>query len=69
VVDEFSAWVATDNGVLKFDKARNRWVHFTTEDGLLSNYVNCIMLDGDYVWFGTPEGVTRFYWNAPYRID
>ena len=69
VVDEYSAWVATDNGVLKYDKGRDRWVEFTVVDGLMSNIVNCIMLDGDYIWFGTPEGLTKFYWNAPYRID
>ncbi|MBD3288957.1 hypothetical protein GF337_09155 [candidate division KSB1 bacterium] len=68
--DEKAVWAATeDHGVLKYDKERGRWVHFTIEDGLPSNTVNTIVLDSDYVWFGSPEGITKFYWNAPYRID
>ena len=67
--DEQSAWIATDEGILKFDRRRNTWRHFTTEDGLLDNTVQTILLDGDYVWLGTPQGATRFYWNDPYRID
>ena len=68
-INEQSAWIATDEGVLKFDRRRNTWRRFTTEDGLLHNTVQTILLDGDYVWFGTPQGATRFYWNDPFRID
>jgi ligand-binding sensor domain-containing protein len=64
-----SVWVATDAGVLKYDRAGERWVTFTVEDGLSSNRVNSILLDGDYIWFGTDGGLTRFYWNTPYRLD
>lgn len=68
-VDDSLAWIATDEGVLKFDRRRDRWRRFTDEDGLLNNLVQTILLDGDHVWFGTPQGVTRFYWNDLYRID
>ena len=68
-VNDSSVWVATDEGVLKYDRQRERWRRFTEEDGLLSNIVQAILLDGDHVWFGTPEGATRFYWNHPFRID
>ena len=68
-VDDSSAWIATDEGVLKYDRRWDRWRHFTAEDGLLDNMVQTLLLDGDYVWFGTPRGVTRFFWNDPYRID
>lgn len=67
---EKAVWAATEeHGVLKYDRERERWVHFTIEDGLSGNTVNAIVIDGDYVWFGTPEGMTKFFWNAPYRID
>ena len=69
VVDDSAAWAATDHGVLKYDKSRNLWRQFTVEDGLPSDFVNWILLDGDYIWLGTHEGLTRFYWNTPYRID
>jgi len=38
-------------------------------DGLLDNLVQDLVLDGDYIWFGTPEGVTRFFWNNPRYRD
>jgi len=62
-------WAATQNGVLKYDKLRERWVHFTMLDGLPSNEVYSLLLDGDYIWFGSARGLTRFYWNSPYRVD
>ncbi len=42
---------------------------FTTDDGLASNYVYSLLMDGDYIWVGTELGVTRFWWNNPRRID
>jgi len=64
-----AVWVGTEQAVYKYDKQRRTWRLFTTEDGLLDNTVQAILPAGDYVWFGTPKGLTRFYWNAPYRID
>ena len=68
-INDRSVWIATDEGVLKYDRKRDTWRRFTEEDGLSNNTVQTILLDGDYVWFGTPEGATRFYWNHPSRID
>ena len=62
-------WAATNRGVLKFNRKSRSWRTFTTEDGLIDNRVNDILLDGDYVWFGTERGITQFYWNDPGRID
>ncbi len=42
---------------------------FTTDDGLPSSYVFELKLDGDYVWIGTDQGLTRFWWNNPSRVD
>lgn len=64
-----AVWVASNDGVFKYDRKNERWVHFSREDGLPSNTVLSLFLDGDYIWFGTDRGVTRFYWNAPYRLD
>jgi len=66
---EAAVWVATENGVLKFDRQSERWVHFNLEDGLPDRRVYSLYPDGDYIWFGTAVGLTRFYWNSPYRID
>jgi len=67
--DTSAVWATTDKGVLKYDRKRKRWRLFTIEDGLPSNEVFSVCLDGDFVWFGTRKGLTRFYWNSPSRID
>ena len=64
-----AVWLGTTNGVYKYDKRRKFWRKFNQADGLLDPRVQFILPDGDYIWFGTREGLTRFYWNAPYRID
>ena len=64
-----AVWVATNDGVLKYDREMQRWVRFTFEDGLADDRVYSIQLDGDYIYFGTARGLTRFYWNSPYRND
>jgi len=64
-----AVWLGTTNGVLKYSKRRKFWRKFSQIDGLLDTRVQFILPDGDYVWFGTREGLTRFYSNAPYRID
>ncbi|RPI01868.1 MAG: hypothetical protein EHM72_05525 [Calditrichaeota bacterium] len=62
-------WVATNQGLLKYDRAGQRWIIFTQEDGLDDDRVYSLLLEGDYLYLGGPTGLTRFYWNAPYRID
>ncbi|HPR86430.1 MAG TPA: hypothetical protein PL181_00265 [bacterium] len=67
--DEASVWVASDQGVLRYDRAGLRWIQYGREDGLPDPEVLTLMREGDHIWFGTPRGLTLFYWNAPYRID
>jgi len=35
----------------------------TVRDGLISDYVTSLELDGDYLWIGTDKGLSRFNWN------
>ncbi|MBU0985549.1 MAG: hypothetical protein KKA42_16870 [candidate division Zixibacteria bacterium] len=42
---------------------------FTVDDGLASETVNALELDGDYIWIGSDVGLTRFWWNNPDRVD
>ncbi len=62
-------WLATENGVLKLRKEDEKWFSYSPEDGLAGNPVYHIVPDGDYIWFGTSEGATRFFWNDPSRVD
>ena len=63
--DKGNVWVATRDGVWKLNRATDIWVKYTTEDGLLDDDVQDLFLDGDHIWFGTPQGATRFFWNNP----
>jgi hypothetical protein len=67
--DSGAVWAGTEEGALKYLKSENRWRRFTVEDGLLDDSVRWVELDGDALWFGTAGGLSRFYWNAPYRTD
>ncbi len=49
------------------DKSYRR--RFTAADGLASDYVLSLALDGDYLWVGTDRGLTRFLWNNPNWVD
>ncbi len=68
-VTDNAIWVGTDDGLFKFDQRDEAWMEFTVYDGLLDSIVQKIVPDGDYLLIGSPKGLTRFYWNSPYRID
>lgn len=42
---------------------------FTTDDGLPSNFIHTLEMDGDFIWVGSDMGLTRFLWNNPDRVD
>ncbi|MDZ4723551.1 MAG: hypothetical protein SGI97_06575 [candidate division Zixibacteria bacterium] len=70
-VNDKIAAVASDRGLTVFvleGKNPRTW-EFTTDDGLASNYVFDLYIDGDYIWVATDQGVTRFHWNDPKYIS
>lgn len=67
--DAASVWAATEQGVLRYERSSRRWIRYGMVDGLPAPAVTTLMLNGDYIWFGSSRGLTLFYWNAPYRID
>jgi len=62
---------ASDDGftLIYYTEKKPRQRRFTTLDGLPSNYLYALLLDGDYLWIGSDEGLTRFWWNNPSRVD
>lgn len=70
-VNDQIAAVASDRGLLvyllEYDPPIER--EFTSLDGLPSENIYELMLDGDYLWIGSDRGLTRFLWNDPDRID
>lgn len=68
-VDGLDIWVATDIGLWKYRLNDGYSRLFTAADGMISDDVRGLILDGDYLWLATPDGLIRFYWNNPDRID
>ncbi|MGD0837388.1 MAG: DUF6599 family protein [Polyangia bacterium] len=60
VVDQNILWVATDDGVIRFETGSQRSTKLTMEDGLPSQRVATVAFDDQYVWFGTNKGLVRY---------
>jgi len=60
VVDNRTVWVATDDGVLRFEADSRRTGQLTMDDGLPSQAVAAVAVDEQYVWFGTNRGLARY---------
>ena len=70
-VNDRIAAISSDNGMtfIFHDLDKPYQKEFTRFDGLPSPYVYSLRMDGDYLWVGTDEGLTRFLWNNPDRVD
>ena len=49
-VDKDAVWFTTDYGVLRYDKAKDIWRHFTMKDGLSVDDLNKIAVSEKSVW-------------------
>ncbi|HUU44234.1 MAG TPA: two-component regulator propeller domain-containing protein [Acidobacteriota bacterium] len=68
-VTDSIVWAATPSGLVRFVPDTREQRIFTTDDGLVELPVQAIVVDGDYLWLGTPGGASRFRWFNPLRID
>jgi hypothetical protein len=70
-VNDVIAATSTGNGFEIYFHAADRTFsrRFTMADGLPSNNVYELLMDGDYLWVGTDRGLTHFWWNNPNRVD
>jgi len=69
IVDNSNIWVSSDMGLWKYRLKDGYSRLFTVNDGMISDDVGGIVLDGDYIWLSTPRALIKFYWNNPDRID
>ena len=60
---------AVDDGLMLIERGVDKQRLFTEDDGLLSVNINALVPDGDYLWIGSEEGLTRFKWVNPDRVD
>jgi len=55
-------WIATNNGLNRFDKVKQTFTTLTTADGLLDNDIQTLFIDHqDDIWIGLTTGVQK--WN------
>ena len=60
-VDEEYVWFGTQEGLRRYDKAKEAWNTYTEEEGLVQNHIRCIALSQDAVWVGTEKsGVSKY---------
>ncbi len=64
-----TVWFGTDQGLLKYEAARNYWYLYTTRDGLADNHVYRIDIDDVDLWLSTRGGVTVFRWYRPGKTE
>lgn len=57
--EDNTLWIATSGGLLNWNLQTNTYYKLTTEDGLISNYINEIVIDADgKKWLATSRGVS-----------
>ena len=66
--DKYIAAVV-DRGLMLINRQTGKERLFTEDDGLLSVKIHAMVIDGDYLWLGSEDGLTRFYWLNPARVD
>lgn len=60
-IDNLCIWVGTDKGLDRvFTDPGGSIIHYSTADGLGSNMINALLVSGNYLYAGTPEGVSYF---------
>lgn len=59
-------WIGTDDGLYRFSKDLQNSIHYTTVNGLLSNYINKVLVSDTTVYVATKSGINYF---ADARFD
>jgi ligand-binding sensor domain-containing protein/signal transduction histidine kinase len=54
-------WIGTASGLNRFDRSTETFTHFTTKDGIASDFIGAILEDDSgYLWLKTLKGVSKF---------
>lgn len=53
-------FIGTYNGLIAYNENTERYDYFTTKEGLLSNQINALYADSNYVWIASDRGISRF---------
>jgi signal transduction histidine kinase/ligand-binding sensor domain-containing protein/ActR/RegA family two-component response regulator len=60
-------WISTDDGLVRY--FHGEFTAFTTKDGLASNYVSNVAIDGNAIFVGTGLGLVRSVTGPPMRFE
>jgi hypothetical protein len=60
---------AVEQGLMLIERETGKKRVFTEWDGLLSLNISTMVPDGEYLWLGSDQGLTRFQWINPDRVD
>lgn len=66
-IDRANVWITTTGGVWRLIREVGQWHHYDEMDGLIDRRVWTVSVEGNVVWFGTAEGITRFDWSLRRR--
>ena len=56
-------WIGTDKGARFMNIETEEWEKYGYIDGLAGERVFKVLIDGDWVWFGTDRGLTKYNWR------
>jgi ligand-binding sensor domain-containing protein len=59
--DSTRVWIATESGAFRLRSDTGMWKRFWTTDGIIDDLVQAVCLEGEYVWFGTRRGASRYH--------
>ncbi|UCD16325.1 MAG: hypothetical protein JSV44_07605 [Candidatus Zixiibacteriota bacterium] len=65
VADTLIAVGTGDGLMLLYTGIKPRHYFYTANDGLISNQINDLVFDGEYLWIATDHGLTRFWYKNP----
>lgn len=61
VIIDNDIWIATSGeGLIRYNTINRKTEKYTTQSGLLSNYINSIIHNNNTLWLGTEKGLCRF---------
>ena len=64
--DSTRVWIGTEGGAFRLDIASGLWRAYGSLDGLIHDRVQAVLLQEEYVWFGTPRGIGRYHWAGDF---
>ena len=53
-------WIATSGGLMKYDPIILEWTRYGKKDGLSTEYITSLTMDGGILWIGTARGLASY---------